>query len=623
MSLKAGRGGPFTLGQALVRLSRHFHSFVNKPPSMRSITLSFLLSLSLPLLAQEPFERILTMPGALYISGVAMDAEDHFLIASVNEDDVQVTRLSPAGDHVWTNKYPLFTEEGFYGNSIAVGPEGILVAGYTMGLGTNSRDGLLLHIALDGTLISAKRVDTGSSNAFHYLTATPEGFIATGRSDAGGNQYDMTLAKLDQDGTIEWQRSYGTTGWDWAYQAKRLADGGYAMVGYGDGLGTGFSPSGYLVRTDALGNELWARSISSGGGVDEAYTVAESVTGDIYVGGRSLGYFPGDVTAFITKLSSSGTHLWTRVLEQGIETVSLVAGQDGGVTYLAHPQYVEGAAGDYEMAWGEFGPDGVLNNSKLFGGVGSDNGTALFDMGDGSLAVLGFTNLGTSEWSGILIRTDENLDAVCNNLELDLPWTEDEAIVTPFTSLPGSGFNVFNYTMGTESVAVSSFNPCCSVSASYATTNTGYQFTFENTSSGATTYLWDLGDGTESDEESPTHTYAEAGPYTVCLTAFGECGEATTCETISIGVGISEASGAFSVDVYPSPANGSFTVRSSEKPIRTVRMVDAGGREVVRMDRMNAAQVMLPVDGFAAGIYTVCAELSNGRIVRSQVAIDR
>lgn len=588
---------------------------------MRFIPL-LLLSLSTPVLAQDHFERILTMPGALYIAGVAKDAENHFLIASVNEGDIQVTRISPQGDHVWTNKYPLFTEEGLYGNGIAVGPEGILVAGYTMGLGTNSRDGLLLRIALDGTLIEAKRVDTGSSNAFHYLKATPNGFIATGRSDAAGNQYDMTLAKLDHEGTIEWQRSYGTSGWDWGYQATPLFSGGYAMVGYGDGLGTGFAPSGYLVRTDALGNELWARSISSGGGVDEAYAVAESTTGDIYVGGRSLGYFSGDVTAFITKISSTGAHIWTRVLQQGIETVSLLSGDDGGVIYLAHPQYVDGAAGDYEMAWGEFAADGTLINSKLFGGAGSDNGTALFDMGDGSLAVIGFTNSGTEDWSGLLIRTDENLDAVCNNLDLDLPWTVDEALVAPFTSLPGSGFEVFNYNLGTESVVVSSFNPCCSVEASYTTTNTGFHFTFENTSAGATTYLWDLGDGSVSEEASPSHTYTTGGTYTVCLTAFGDCGEATTCATISIGVGIEDVNGAFDLVVFPSPAHGNFTVRSAVDHIRNLTLMDAGGREVLRLQGLNSPNVLVPVNGFSAGIYLLRAELSNGSIVRSQVPID-
>lgn len=589
---------------------------------MRLIPLSLFVVLSTTVLAQESFERIITMPGALYIAGVAMDNENHFVIASVNEGDIQVTRLSPEGDHLWTNKYPLFTEDGLYGNGIAVGPEGILVAGYTMGFGTNSRDGMLLRIGLDGTLLAAQRVDAGSSNAFHYLKATEDGFIATGRSDAGGNQYDMTLAKLDAEGTIQWMRSYGTSGWDWAYQGTPLADGGYALVGYGDGLGTGFAPSGYLVRTDALGNELWARSISSGGGVDEAYAVTESSTGDLYVGGRSLGYISGDVTAFITKISSTGTHIWTRILEQGIETVSLSPAADGGVTYLAHPQYVEGAAGDYEIAWGTFGADGTLITSKLFGGAGSDNGTAMFDLPGGTLGILGFTNSPSTEWSGLLIRTDADLNAQCNNLDLDLPWTEDVAIVSPFTSITGSGFESFSYSPGTEAVTVSTFNPCCALAATYETENEGYEFTFTNTSTGATSYLWEFGDGNVSEEESPVHTYAAAGDYTVCLTAFGDCGEATTCEDISFGVGIDEAPGAYRVEVFPSPANGSFTVRAAEQFILSVRLLDMGGREVAHLNGLRTEQVQVPVNGLSTGIYLVRTELANGTIVRSQVAID-
>jgi hypothetical protein len=589
---------------------------------MRLIPLSLFVALSTTVLAQESFERIITMPGALYIAGVAMDNENHFVIASVNEGDIQVTRLSPEGDHVWTNKYPLFTEDGLYGNGIAVGPQGILVAGYTMGFGTNSRDGLLLRIGLDGTLLAAQRVDAGSSNAFHYLSATEDGFIATGRSDAGGNQYDMTLAKLDAEGTIQWMRSYGTSGWDWAYQGTSLADGGYALVGYGDGLGTGFAPSGYLVRTDALGNELWARSISSGGGVDEAYTVTESSTGDLYVGGRSLGYFAGDVTAFITKISSTGEHLWTRVLEQGIETVSLSPAADGGVTYLAHPQYVEGAAGDYEIAWGTFGADGTLITSKLFGGAGSDNGTAMFDLPGGTLGILGFTNSPSTEWSGMLIRTDADLNAQCNNLDLDLPWSEDVAIVSPFTSITGSGFESFSYSPGTEAVTVSTFNPCCALAATYEMENDGYEFTFTNTSTGASSYLWEFGDGNVSEEVSPVHTYAAAGDYTVCLTAFGDCGEATTCEEISFGVGIDETAGAYRVEVFPSPANGSFTVRAAEQFILSVRLLDTGGREVARHDGLRTEQVQVSVNDLSTGIYLVRTELANGTVVRSQVAID-
>ena len=249
---------------------------------------------------REAEERVFTIQ-VRSTYGVAVDSEGHFVLANENDGDIQVTRITPTGEHEWTFKYPYFVDEGLYGNCIAAGPDGIVVVGFAMGTGTNSRDGIILHIDLDGTLLSAKRMDAGGSNALHTLTATSDGFIAGGRTDAGGNQYDMQLTKLNTLGEVQWSRYYGTTGWDWAYKATELADGGFAMVGYGDGLGTGYSPSGYLVRTDALGNEMWARSISSGNGVDEAYCVMESSNGDIYVGGRSLGYFTGSVNAFLTK----------------------------------------------------------------------------------------------------------------------------------------------------------------------------------------------------------------------------------------------------------------------------------------------------------------------------------
>lgn len=45
------------------------------------------------------------------------------------------------------------------------------------------------------------------------------------------------------------------------------------------------------------------------------------------------------------------------------------------------------------------------------------------------------------------------------------------------------------------------------------------EVSFSNVSISATDYAWDFGDGTTSTSESPTHTYAEDGEYTVKLTA--------------------------------------------------------------------------------------------------------
>ncbi|UXX78263.1 PKD domain-containing protein [Reichenbachiella carrageenanivorans] len=50
------------------------------------------------------------------------------------------------------------------------------------------------------------------------------------------------------------------------------------------------------------------------------------------------------------------------------------------------------------------------------------------------------------------------------------------------------------------------------------------EYTFVNSSIDAESYQWDLGDGNTSTDASPTHTYAEAGMYTVSLIGTNESG---------------------------------------------------------------------------------------------------
>lgn len=596
-----------------------------------ALSCSLFCGLALPALAQAPFEQRVLMPGALDIHGAAMDDEGNYYFASVTEDnDIQVTRLSATGEHVWTNVYPFFTEEGLYGDAIRVNDDGIVVVGYTLGAVTNSRDGLILHIDLDGNLVDAQRIDVLSSNALHYLGNTSDGgFIASGRADMGtGNQYDMLLAKLDGEGTMLWSKTYGSAGWDWGYQPIELADGGFAVVGYADELGTGFSPSGYVVRTDALGNEMWARSVSSGIGVDELYSIAEAADGSIYVGGRSLGFVVGGVTAFITKLTSTGDHVWTRFMPNGIEVAQLVPGADGSVNWLAHPQFFPGggAGNGYDIAWGKFAADGTLLSAKYYGTDGSDNGMALFPHADGSYSIVGFTNAAVpARWDAQLIVTDANSDVDCNALEPEIIWMPATAIVAPFTSTTGSGFTAFPYTMGQQEVAVSTYDPCCVVAASFTSAMGGsaLQWTFTNTGTTGT-YAWAFGDGQTSSEASPTHTYAAAGVYTVCLTTTDDCGSATACATVDANTtGITDASGTISdLRVFPVPANDRIVLRAAER-IGAYRVLNAEGRLVATGSGNLRTEMTVDVDRLPQGLYTIEAQLANGAVRYARVVVAR
>lgn len=101
-----------------------------------------------------------------------------------------------------------------------------------------------------------------------------------------------------------------------------------------------------------------------------------------------------------------------------------------------------------------------------------------------------------------------------------------------------------------------------------------------------TTWLWDFGDGNTSAEQNPTHTYAENGAYTVCLTATNEGGSTTSCEVFTIllsstqdGLGADR-----SITVYPNPVVQSLYLTSTKMTEGEVRIYNTNGQVVYQRE---------------------------------------
>ncbi len=77
-------------------------------------------------------------------------------------------------------------------------------------------------------------------------------------------------------------------------------------------------------------------------------------------------------------------------------------------------------------------------------------------------------------------------------------------------------------------------------SASFSTDKTSVEVeqtvTFTNTSENGSKYLWDFGDGSTSEEESPSHTYQNVGNYTVKLTAYNSNKKKSSDKSLIISV---------------------------------------------------------------------------------------
>ncbi len=89
--------------------------------------------------------------------------------------------------------------------------------------------------------------------------------------------------------------------------------------------------------------------------------------------------------------------------------------------------------------------------------------------------------------------------------------------------------------VGSNSVTVTNYIIVDTVPvAGYTSTSNGLTVDFDNTSTNATSYSWDFGDGNTSTEEDPSHTYDDDGTYAVELTATNDCGSVTTTETVVV-----------------------------------------------------------------------------------------
>jgi len=73
---------------------------------------------------------------------------------------------------------------------------------------------------------------------------------------------------------------------------------------------------------------------------------------------------------------------------------------------------------------------------------------------------------------------------------------------------------------------------------------------FINTSSGATSYLWDFGDGNTATEENPTHTYISPGTYSVTLTASDPTIHDVFTQTIEVNQNITFEYNSYAYNYY-------------------------------------------------------------------------
>jgi hypothetical protein len=218
---------------------------------------------------------------------------------SVAFGDVYLLKTDSAGDTLWTKTYGGIGED--WGVSVKQTPDdGYIIAGITWSFGAGGWDAYLLRTNAWGDTLWTKTYGGPESEYALSIQETFDyGYIIAGWIEPfeSGDVYDVYLVKIDSDGGLLWEKTFGTEDLDYGHSVCVAPDGGYIVAGCTYSVGEGDL---YLVKTDSNGNTLWTKTY---GGTDEDWGVTISGTSDdgYIITGGTASFGAGDVDVWLVK----------------------------------------------------------------------------------------------------------------------------------------------------------------------------------------------------------------------------------------------------------------------------------------------------------------------------------
>ncbi len=344
---------------------------------------------------------------------------------------------------------------------------------------------------------------TNTSRALSIKETSDGGYIVAGYStsndgDVSGNHNpgtaDAWLLKLDGTGNIQWQKCFGGSADDTAYDIIQTSDDGFIVAGVssstdGDLSGNNGLSDGWIFKTDNSGNLLWQKNIGGAGDEDfksivlnsdtsytlTGYTTSSSLTSNGSHGKKDL---------WVAKVKDvTGQIVWSKSFggsedEQGFSIQRTI-----GNRYLIGG-YTESADGDITVnngaadAWLlHLAQDGNLIWQKCIGTIKDDFGMAALYLTEKDFAIAGYaeplivrggdytdgflSRLGNANIIKGLVFNDANLNGIKDPLEAGF----DEAFVTTAkpnytrSTFPQKGLFSLDVDTGSYSTSVKVINP--------------------------------------------------------------------------------------------------------------------------------------------------------------------
>jgi hypothetical protein len=143
-------------------------------------------------------------------------------------------------------------------------------------------------------------------SGFSIQNTSDGGYIIVGQTESyGEGKYDVWLVKINKNGIIQWDKTFGSTKDDLGKSVQQTFDGGYIITGWTESKANDYDL--YLIKTDNLGNSQWNRTFGGSKG-DWGETVQQTSDGGYIIVGYTNSYGAGDYDLWLIKTDSLGKY---------------------------------------------------------------------------------------------------------------------------------------------------------------------------------------------------------------------------------------------------------------------------------------------------------------------------
>lgn len=301
--------------------------------------------------------------------------------------DVYLIRLNSYGKLIWERSYgPRGTS---YGRSVQETSDGgYIIAGSTRLFDTGNEDVYLIKTNSYGHILWSKSIGCDSLDRAYSIQQTFDGgYIISGFTNL--TRYaDIYVIKTSSEGNIEWTKTFGGQYSGIGYSVLQILDGGYIVAGF-TSLGGDYGDV-CLLKMDTGGNLVWLKTFG-GKGFDKGCSVQQTNEGGFIIAGTTESFGEGWSDVYLIKTDANGNALWAKTYggTSGDEACSVQQTIDGGYIIVGYTQsFGSGFCNVYLI---ETDPNGNKLWSKTYNGTGYASGHSVQQTNDGGYIIVGST----------------------------------------------------------------------------------------------------------------------------------------------------------------------------------------------------------------------------------------